>query len=148
MSGWCETHRAVVFPWHCDHIGHMNVRWYGHFFDDAGFHLWAIKALPQSALHARGQGLVVAGNRIDFVHEMVAGDLAVVRSAFVRLGGRSVTSASRMYRAETGRLCATLESVEVFFDPETRKSAPMPGDVRAMLEAALAAPDDPGPAPR
>ncbi len=141
MTGWSETHRAVVFPWHCDHIGHMNVRWYGHFFDDAGFHLWAAKAVPQSALHARGEGLVVASNRIDFLHEMKAGDLAVIWSAFTGLGRRSVASLSRLYEVETGRLCATLRSVEVFFDPEARTSAPMPSDIRATIEPLLVDPD-------
>ena len=37
MENVFEIYRAVVFPWHCDHIGHMNVRWYAHHFDDAGF---------------------------------------------------------------------------------------------------------------
>jgi acyl-CoA thioester hydrolase len=142
MTEWCETHRTVVFPWHCDHIGHMNVRWYCHFFDDAGFHLWAMKAVPQSSLHARGQSMVVAGNKIDFVHEMTVGDLVVVKSGFIKVGRRSVTSLSRMYQAESGTLCATLESVEVFFDPVARKSAPMPDDIRQILEGALVSLDD------
>ena len=37
-NNWVETNRAVVFPWHCDHFGHMNGRWYAPIFDDAGFH--------------------------------------------------------------------------------------------------------------
>ncbi len=37
MTDWMETNRAVVFPRNCDHLGHLNVRWHGHFFDDAGF---------------------------------------------------------------------------------------------------------------
>ena len=40
MAGWFETHRAVVHQWQCDHLGHMNVRYYAHIFDDAGFHFW------------------------------------------------------------------------------------------------------------
>jgi adenosine deaminase len=32
--------------------------------------------------------------------------------------------------------------VEVFFDPVTRVSAPMPDDIRALLTAALVSPDD------
>ena len=38
---------------------------------------------------------------------------------------------------DTGTLTATLESVEVFFDPVTRVSAPMPDDIRALLTEAL-----------
>ena len=37
MTDWMETNRAVVFPRNCDHLSHLNVRWHGHFIDDAGF---------------------------------------------------------------------------------------------------------------
>jgi acyl-CoA thioester hydrolase len=23
-----ETYRGAIYPWHCDHMGHMNVMWY------------------------------------------------------------------------------------------------------------------------
>ena len=22
------TYRGTVYPWHCDHVGHMNIMWY------------------------------------------------------------------------------------------------------------------------
>ena len=28
MSEWKTTYRGIVYPWHCDHMGHMNVMWY------------------------------------------------------------------------------------------------------------------------
>ena len=73
MTEWMETHRAVVFPWHCDHIGHMNVRWYSHFFDDAGFHLWTQIGVTPSDMEARGVVTVIASAKIDFLHELNAG---------------------------------------------------------------------------
>ena len=42
-----------------------------------------------------------------------------------------------MYNVDTGVLCATQDSVEVFFDPETRTSAPMPDDIRERIAANL-----------
>lgn len=142
MAGWQETHRAVVYPWQCDHIGHMNVRWYAHFFDDAGFHLWPMIGCPQSRLREHGVGVVVARNTLEFVKELKAGDLIVIRSAFVRLGTRSVTSLSRMVHVEDGALHASQESVEVFFDPAARRSADMPGAIREILNAAVVPPED------
>ena len=137
MAEWRETGRAVVFPWHCDHFGHMNVRWYAHHFDDAGFHLWTVAGIPQSELRAAGISMVVARNQLDFKHELVAGELFYIQSAFVHLGNRSLSHLGRMYNADTHALCATQLSVEVFFDPETRKSAPMPDDVRRVVAANL-----------
>jgi acyl-CoA thioester hydrolase len=133
MGEWRETFRGVVFPWNCDHIGHMNVRWYAHHFDDAGFHLWSVAGIPQSQMHANGIGLVVAQIKIDYLHEMKAGELFVIRSAFVHVGNRSIKHLARMFNADTGVLCATQETVEVFFDPKTRKSAPMPEHIREKL---------------
>ena len=137
MAEWKETYRAVVFPWHCDHFGHMNVRWYAHHFDDAGFHLWSVAGIPQTAIRATGVSMVVAQNKLDFIHELVAGELFYIKSAFVHLGNRSLSHLGRMYNADTHVLCATQFSVEVFFDPKTRKSAPMPDHVRRAVEANL-----------
>ena len=39
MAGWTETYRGTIYPWHCDHMGHMNVMYYIHFFDQAAGHL-------------------------------------------------------------------------------------------------------------
>ena len=140
-DGWMETHRAVVFPWHCDHLGHLNVRWYGHFFDDAGWHLWSQIGVSHVTFKARGVVTVVANITTDFHHESGPGDLLLVRSAFTRIGGKSITMSQRMTNAETGILCATQDVVEVFFDMETRKAAAMPDDIREKLEAVAVSPD-------
>src|SRR5262249_6078235 len=34
------TARSVVYPWQCDHMGHMNVMWYTGKFDEATWHLF------------------------------------------------------------------------------------------------------------
>ena len=47
---WMELTRGVVHPWHHDHFGHMNVRHYAPFFDDASYHLWTMLGLPYSVM--------------------------------------------------------------------------------------------------
>lgn len=140
-SDWMETHRAVVFPWHCDHLGHMNVRWYGHFFDDAGFHLWSQIGLSHATLKERGVVTVIASIKTDFRHECGAGELLLVQSAFTRLGTKSLTMHQRMTNAETGTLIATQEVVEVFFDVTARTATAMPDDIRDKLAAVLSSTD-------
>ena len=142
MAEWKELFRGVVFPWNCDHIGNMNVRWYAHHFDDAGFHLWTVGNVPHVELHKRGVFVVVAQIKIDYISEMKAGDLLVVKGWFSRVGTKSITHNMRMFNADTGTLTATQECVEVFFNPETRKSAPMPEDIRERLTAGLVSLDD------
>ncbi len=142
MNNWFETTRGVVFPWHCDHYGHMSARWYVHHFDDSSMHIWTAAGLAQSRTRKRGVDTVVARYTVDYIQEMHAGQLLVVRSAFVRIGNKSVTHRHRMYDADEGTLHASLECVEVFFDPETRRSTSMPDDIRAVLEGKLGDPEE------
>ncbi len=137
MADWMETHRAVVYPWNCDNLGHMNVRWYAHFFDDAGFHLWMKVGLSPATLKERGIVAVVARTETDFLSETSAGELLLIESAFTRLGNKSLNYTQKMSNAETGRPIARQEAVEVCFDIKARKAAAMPDDIRAKLEAVL-----------
>lgn len=137
MGQWMETNRAVVFPAHCDHIGHMNVRWYAHAFDTASFHAWARIGVTFEAMHREGAVTVVARTATDYLREVRAGTLIVVESAFTRLGTKSATYRQRLTDAEAGTLHAVQEVVEVFFDPETRRSTAMPSNFREKIAAAL-----------
>jgi acyl-CoA thioester hydrolase len=35
MGGGFLSYRGAVYPWQCDHMGHMNVMWYVGKFDKA-----------------------------------------------------------------------------------------------------------------
>jgi len=130
-----EVLRAVVHPWHLDHFGHMNVRHYAPFFDDATYHFWTCAGVPYSGMLAEhGVHCVTAQATTRFVRELVAGDLVVISGVVARLGTKSVAFEFEMRHADTGALHAAYEMTEVFFDPKTRSSAEMPGPVRACLE--------------
>lgn len=133
MSRSYDVYRGVVFPWMCDHFGHMNVRWYSHHFDDAGFHLWTMAGLSQREMRAKGTQVVVAQTTIKYLREMKAGDLILVRAGITKVGTKSVVHFAKMFDADTGVLSATEETVEVFFDPATRTAAAMPEEFRARL---------------
>ncbi len=140
MNDWLETHRGVIFPQHCDHYGHMNVRYYSHFFDDAGWHLWVRWGIKQSDIWDQGVGVVVANRSTDFIKEVKAGTLTLIKGGLTRIGDRSMAYEQRMYDAETGTLHARQTTVEVFFDPDARTSAPMPDTIRQTLEPHLLPP--------
>jgi len=141
MAHVFEVYRGVVFPWMCDHIGHMNVRWYAHHFDDGGFHLWSMAGVSQSEMRERGTQVVVAQTTIKYVRELKAGDLILIRAGFVKVGQKSVVHIAKMFNADTNVFSAWEETVEVFFDPEVRKAAPMPEDFRQRLAARIVDPE-------
>ena len=64
---WVITYRSIVLPKHCDHYGHMNVRFYAEHFDDGGFQMWQAAGVRQSDLTRDGMGIVVANISIDFI---------------------------------------------------------------------------------
>ena len=138
MAERLQLFRGVVHPWHHDHFGHMNVRHYAPFFDDASYHLWTVMGLPYSRMIAEhGVHTVAAEVRTRFLRELKAGDLITIDGAATRLGTKSAAFQLRMHHADTGVLHATYDIVEVFFDPATRRSAPMPEAVRALIAAHL-----------
>jgi len=135
MAAWMETHRGVVFPWHCDQFGHMNVRWYAHFFDDAAFHIWPMLGFSlQQIEETFGVHTVVARTTTDFVKELKAGDLFRIETGVGRIGTKSLTYRQRMVHVDTGDTHATQDAVEVFFDPRSRQSAPVPDEMRPALQ--------------
>jgi acyl-CoA thioester hydrolase len=79
---------------------------------------------------------VLARVAIDYRREFFYPGTVEVGSRFTRLGNRSITTGYGLFIGDTCH--ATAESVNVFFDLETRNSVPPPPSVRALLEAAIA----------
>ena len=138
---WLETYRSIVLPKHCDHYGHMNVRFYAQHFDDGGFQMWNLIGVKQSDLTRGGMGVVVVKISIDFIHEITAGQLIVIKGGWIKVGGKSMTHEQRMFEADSSTLCAVQTTVEVSFDMKARISAPLPDDIKAKIEAHLLPPE-------
>jgi len=136
---WHELTRGIVMPAHCDVYGHMNVRHYASFFDDAGWHMLAKAGVSLTELQAQGLGSVVATLTIDFHHELKAGQLILVSGAFTRVGAKSFHYEMRLHESESMTLCATQKTVEVCFDTRARASAALPEPVRARIQQAIEA---------
>jgi acyl-CoA thioester hydrolase len=133
MKNWFDLSRTIVLPSHCDSYGHMNVRHYAAFFDDAGWHILGMAGISLSDVRRRGLGTVVASLSIEFHHEITAGQLALVKGAVTRVGTKSFSYELRLYEAESMTHCATEKAVEVCFDTQARKGVALPEDMRTKL---------------
>jgi acyl-CoA thioester hydrolase len=136
-DAWFELHRSVVMPAHCDAYGHMNVRHYAAFFDEAGWHILTKAGVSLTDLRSRGLGSVVATLSIEFRQELTAGQLVLITGALTKVGHKSFGYEMRLYEADSMTHCATQNTVEVCFDTARRQSAPLPEDIRARLAAHL-----------
>jgi acyl-CoA thioester hydrolase len=141
MAGWTETYRGMVYPWQCDHQGHMTTMHYLGMFDQAGWHLLNHYGLGPEQLKDDGLGIVDAKDTLEYLAELRVGALVVVRSALGRVGTTSVIVGHRMSNAATDELAARCEMVGVFFDLNARRKLPFPDDVRARLAQHIVALD-------
>ncbi|HKO47606.1 MAG TPA: thioesterase family protein [Polyangiaceae bacterium] len=132
---WFDLSRTIVLPAHCDSYGHMNVRYYAAFFDDAGWHMLAMAGISLAEVKRRGFGTVMASLTIEFHHEITAGQLALVRGAVTKVGTKSYSYELRLYESDSMTHCATEKAVEVCFDTQARKGVALPEDLKAKLTA-------------
>jgi len=125
------TYRGTVYPWHCDHMGHMNVMWYVGKFDEATWQLLARLGLSPSRLKNEGLGMAAVEQQIAYKRELCAGDVITIRSSVQEIKDKSIRFTHEMTNDETGELAASTVLVGVCIDLATRRAASLPADVRA-----------------
>ena len=127
------TYRGTVYPWHCDHMGHMNVMWYVGKFDEATWHLLASVGLSRRRLQEEGIGVVAVEQRIEYKRELLAGDLLTIRSSVQEIREKAVLFMHEMINEETGELAARTVLTGVCIDITTRKARALPADIRERV---------------
>jgi acyl-CoA thioester hydrolase len=135
MSELAITYRGAVYPWHCDHMNHMNVMWYVGKFDEATWNLLAMLGLTPSVLKERGLCMVAVKQETDYKRELVAGDTLTIRSGVIEMREKSVRFFHEMTNNESGEIAAVTILTGVQIDATTRKSRPFEEDVLAQGRA-------------
>jgi acyl-CoA thioester hydrolase len=131
------TYRGTIYPWHCDHMGHMNVMWYVGKFDEATWQFFSNVGLPRSRFHSDETGMAAVEQHIEYKRELRAGDLISIRSAVLEVKDKSIRFVHEMTNDETGELAARTIIVGVYFDTTARKSRALPEDVRERAEGLI-----------
>src|SRR6201996_6145712 len=138
------TYRGAVYPWHCDHVGHMNVMWYVGKFDEANWNFLSRFGLTPSYLRESGCGMAAVQQNISYKRELLAGDLVEIRSSLLEIRDKSIRFLHEMRNAETGEIAASCEITGVHMDRALRKSTPFSPDIRdtAARQLAVSEPAD------
>ena len=131
MSELIETYRGAVFPWHCDHMGHMNVMWYVGKFDEATWNLFATAGATATYLREHKLGMAAVQQNITYKRELHAGDTLTVRSAFLEVREKVAKFVHEMRHATSGEIAALCVLTGVSLDLQTRKSCPLPAALLA-----------------
>src|SRR5438874_3367277 len=129
MAEVIVTYRGAVYPWHCDHMGHMNVMWYVGKFDEATWQILAAMGASPSRLRTEGFGLVAVEQHIEYKRELHAGDLLTIRSSVLEAKEKSVRFTHQMTNDETGEVAATMLVIGVCIDTIARSARDLPRDI-------------------
>ncbi len=137
MPELTATYRGVVYPWHCDHMGHMNVMWYVGKFDEATWHLFSQIGLTPSFFRENGRGMAAVRQSIAYKRELHAGDVVTIRSGILELKEKAIRFFHEMRNEATGEVSAITVLTGVHLDTGVRKSCAFPAHVldrgRAMI---------------
>ena len=134
------TYRGTVYPWQCDHFGHMIIMWYVGKFDEANWNLFARIGLTPSYLRSSGRGMAAVQQHIAYRRELLAGDIVEIHSHLLEIRDRSIRFRHDMRNAETGEIAATCEITGVHMDRQLRKSAAFADTIREAASSHLAEP--------
>jgi acyl-CoA thioester hydrolase len=132
------TYRGVVYPWHCDHVGHMNVMWYVGKFDEGTWQFFNAMGLTPSYLRTAKRGMAAVDHHISYLRELRPGDVITVRTTLLEVKDKSIRFQHEMTLDEVNEVAARATIKAVHLDTEARKSCSLPETIRARAEALLA----------
>ena len=111
-----------------DSMGHVNNVAYAAYFEAGRMGLFSTLL---DGLGDQKFNFVLASVKIDYLQEMRFPGELQVGGRLLRVGNKSITTG---YGAFLNGVChATSVSVNVYFNPETRRSRPFPDDFRTAL---------------
>lgn len=134
MDALVESYRGTVYPWHCDHMGHMNVMWYVGKFDEGTWNFFSMLGMTPGYLRENRRGMAAVDQRIAYRRELHAGDIVTVRSGILGTGSKSVRFVHEMRNAATDEIAALTLLTGVFIDTVARKACALPQPLRDRCE--------------
>ena len=125
-----KTFQGTIYPWNCDHMGHMNVRFYGEKFDEAGWNLFAYLGLTAEYFKKNNCGMVALEQHIKYHSELLPGDTIYIESSVVELKEKIVILRQVMFNAISKKMAAETTVTILCIDTKRRKAIPLPDFVQ------------------
>src|SRR5262249_48140533 len=130
-------YRGTVYPWQCDHMGHMNVMWYDGKFDEATWSFFSELGLTRAYMDANDRGMAAVEQVITYKKELLPGDTVAIYSTLVEVKDKVLRLSHEMRNAQSGEVAATSLLTGVFLDRIARKATPFPDDIREHMNKRL-----------
>jgi acyl-CoA thioester hydrolase len=134
-----SLHNERVHPDWIDYNGHMNLAYYMLAFDHATDAFFDFLGLGVNYMKARAGSTFTLEAHITYDREVMLDAPLRVETQLLAHDSKRLHYMHFMYHAEEGYLASTNELISLHVSMETRRSAAMPDDVQARLEAVAAA---------
>lgn len=135
------THRGVVYPWQCDHNGHMNVMWYVGKFDEATWSLFADLGITSGYLRESQRGMVAVEQQLSYRRELYAGDTLAISSSLLTVSDKSIKFEHIMRKNDEEAIAAVTTLTGVHIDARERRSCAFPDHIRRSLASTISRAD-------
>jgi acyl-CoA thioester hydrolase len=129
MSELFVTYRGVVYPWQCDHMGHMNVMYYVGKFDEATWQMFAAIGVTPAYMRDNQRGVAAVRQNISYRRELLAGDLITIRTGILEIAPKTIRFYHEMRNDGTGVIAATTVIAGVHMNAQIRKVCPFPQEI-------------------
>lgn len=130
-------HRQTIPDSYIDAMGHVNVRWYMALFDEASWGFFAYHGIDEAYIRERHLGGFALKHHIQYLAELHAGESICVRTRFLGRSPKRIHFMHFLINEITGKLSATLENLGTHADMKRRRSAEVPPDIAAKMDATL-----------
>jgi acyl-CoA thioester hydrolase len=132
------TYQAAVREEHLDLMGHLNVMWYAHFFDEATWRLFADLGMDEAYYERETAGAFALAQYTRYLAEVRLGQALTIRSRVLGRSTRQLHFIHFMTVDESGKLAATTELLGIHVDRRVRRSSPFPPTIAAAVDEVLA----------
>jgi acyl-CoA thioesterase FadM/ketosteroid isomerase-like protein len=135
--GLVLTLESAVEPHFVDAMGHMNVAFYAQLFDRAVWRRFGELGLDAAYLERERRGMFALEENTRYIVELRQGERLSVHTALLELREKTLRFVQYLENRDKQELAATQEIVVAHIDLTTRRTTPIPSELRARLAAAV-----------
>jgi acyl-CoA thioester hydrolase len=125
-----KTYQGTIYPWNCDHMGHMNVQFYVAKFDEAIWSLFSCLGLTSTYLRENKRGMVALEQQLKYYKEVLAGDTIYIESEIMEIRSKTILIKHMMYNLESKDMVSETEITGLHIDTDIRKGMAFPEFVK------------------
>jgi acyl-CoA thioester hydrolase len=129
------TYAGAVYPWQCDHMGHMNVTAYVGKFDEATWAFFLSIGLTPALLRGGAIGMAALEQRLTYKRELMPGDVVEITTRLVELREKTIRFVHTMKNRQSGEIAAECELVAACLDKAARKARAFPAEIAERAHA-------------